>query len=93
MFKNCKLSARTAGGALPGVSLDDKQSEIDDSFPNIFEQNFFSPSEIWDYESKHERPAWPAGCLLWHAHALKTNFNLGEKGSADVDISDSVSTT
>ena len=53
MFKNCKLSARTAGGALPGVSLDDKQSEIDVSFPNIFEQDFFSPSEIWDYESKH----------------------------------------
>ena len=79
-----------------GVSLDDKQSKVDVSFPNIFERDFFGPSEICDYESKHIK----SSVLLDQGDAfydmliaLETNFNLGEKGSPGMDTSASVSTT
>ena len=80
---HCKLSAQTAGGALRGVSLDEKQSKVDVSFPNIFEQDFFGPSEISSYESEHIQ----SSVLLDQQDgfydmllALETNFNLEGEG-------------
>ena len=83
MFKNCKLSARTAGGALRGVSLDAKQSKVDVSFPNIYERDFFGSMEISSYENEHMQ----SSVLLDQQDgfydmllALETNFNLEGEG-------------
>ena len=93
---HCKLSVHAVGGALRGVSLDDKQSEVDVSFPNVYERDFFGSSEICGYENEHIK----SSILLDQRDgfndvlmALETNFNQGEKGSTGVDISASVSTT
>ena len=92
---HCKLSEHTARGSLRGVSLDDKQSKVDVSFPKIFERDFFGPSDICDNESKHIKSSVlldQRDAFYDMLMALETNFNLGEKGSTDVDISASVST-
>ena len=93
---HCKQSVHAVGGALRGVSLDDKQSEVDVNFPNVYERDFFDSSEICEYENEHIK----SSILLDQRDgfydvlmALETNFNLGENGSPDVDISASVSTT
>ena len=77
---HCELSVHAVGGALRGVSLDDKQREVDVSFPNVYERYFFGSSEICDEHIK-------SGILLDQRDgfydvlmALETNFNLGEEG-------------
>ena len=93
---HCKQSVHAVGGALREVSLDNKQSEVDVNFPNVYERDFFDSSEICEYENEHIK----SSILLDQRDgfydvlmALETNFNLGENGSPDVDISASVSTT
>ena len=59
-------------------------------------RDFFDPSEICDYETKHIKSSVlldQRDAFYNMLMALETNFNLGEKGSLDVDISASVSTT
>ena len=80
---HCKQSAHTAGGALRGVSLDEKQSKVDVSFPHIYERDFFDSVEISSYESEHIQ----SSVLLDQQDgfydvlfALETNFNLEGEG-------------
>ena len=66
-----------------GVSLDNKRSEDDVSYPNIFERDFFYSIEISNYESEHiqysvllDQQDGFYDMLL----TLETNFNLKGKG-------------
>ena len=66
-----------------GVSLDNKRSEDDVSYPNIFERDFFDSMEISSYESEHIQ----SSILLDQQDgfydmllALETNFNLEGEG-------------
>ena len=77
---HCKLSVHAVGGALRGVSLDDKQSEVDVSFPNVYEQDFFGPSEISDYEHIKSSILLDRRDGFYDVlMALETNFNLREE--------------
>ena len=80
---HCKLSVHTVGGTLHGVSLDNKRSEKDVSYPNVYERDFFDSMEISDYESEHIK----SSVLLDQQDgfydmlfALETNFNLEGEG-------------
>ena len=76
------MSVHTVGGALQGVSLG-VRNDVDDSFPKIYERDFFESTEISDYESKsmkssvlHDRQDDFFDMLM----ALETNFNLEGEG-------------
>ena len=82
------------GGALQGVSLG-VRNDVGDSFPKIYEGDFFESTEISDYESKsmkssvlHDRQDDFYDMLM----ALETNFNLEGEGLQDEDNLASVST-
>ena len=77
---HCKLSVHAVGGALRGVSLDDKQSEVDVSFPNVYERDFFGSSEIGDEHIKSSILLDQRDGFYDVLMALETNFNLGEEG-------------
>ena len=80
---HCKLSVHTVGGTLLGVSLDDKRSEVDVYFPDVYETDFFDSPEIFDYDSEPIRST-----VLFDQRdgfydmlfALETNFNLEGEG-------------
>ena len=91
---HCKLSFHTVGGTLLGVSLDEKRSEVDAHFPEVYERDFFEFSEISEYDSEHIKST----VLLDQRDgfydmlfALETNFNL--EGAIDEDNSASTSTS
>ena len=80
---HCKMSFHTVGGALVGISLDNKRSEKDVSYPNIYERDFFDSMEISNYESENIK----SSVLLDQQDgfydmlfALETNFNLEGEG-------------
>ena len=86
------MSVHTVGGALHGVSLG-ARNNVDDSFPTIYERDFFESTEISDYESKrmkssvlHDRQDDFYDMLM----ALETN--LEGEGLQDEDNLASVST-
>ena len=86
------MSVHTVGGALHGVSLG-ARNNVDDSFPTIYERDFFESTEISDYESKrmkssvlHDRQDDFYDMLM----ALETN--LEGEGLPDEDNLASVST-
>ena len=88
------MSVHTVGGALHGVSLG-VRNDVDDSFPKIYERDFFESTEISDYESKsmkasvlHDQQDDFYDMLM----ALETNFNLEGEGLQDEDNLASVST-
>ena len=75
---HCKLSVHNVGRTVLGVNLDDKRKEIDVSYPNIYEKDFFD-SEVSNYESEHMK----SSILLDQRDgfysmlmAIETNFNL-----------------
>ena len=92
---HCKFSAHTVGGALRGVSLDDKRREVDVCFPNVYERDFLESTEVFDYESEHIK----SSVMLDQQDgfydvlmALETNFNLEGKELLEDNFA-SVSTT
>ena len=79
---HCGLSVHNVGGALVGVSLDQKMTEVDVNFPNIYEGDFFDSTESSDYENEHMKPSVLLGkrdAFYDMFMALETNFNLKEE--------------
>ena len=65
-----------------GVSLDRKMTEVDVSFPYIYEGDFFDSTESSDYENEHMKPSVLLGkrdAFYDMFMALETNFNLKEE--------------
>ena len=72
------MSDHTIGGALRGVSLGVKRNEGDNSFPSIYERDFYDSMEISDYESEHIKSSVlldQRDAFYDMLMALETNFN------------------
>ena len=76
------LSVHNVGGALVGVNLHDKITEVDVAFPKIYEGDFFDPEDISCYESEHLKTSLQLDrrdAFYDLLMALETNFNLKEE--------------
>ena len=79
---HCKLSVHSVGGALQGVSLDERKG-VDVNFPNIYDRDVFDSTDIPNYECEHIM----SSVLLDKQDnfysvlmALETDFNLEGEG-------------
>ena len=65
-----------------GVSIANKMKEVDVTFPEIYERDFFDTTEVSGYESENVKPNLlldKQDTFYNMLMALETNFNLREE--------------
>ena len=79
---HCRFSIHNVSGTLLGVSIANKMKEVDVTFPEIYERDFFDTTEVSGYESENIKPNLlldKQDTFYNMLMALETNFNLKEE--------------